>query len=130
MPDAHILHIDEQATVDRGNGIVSIPLTGTKTDAQSFSTGITVFPPGGSLEMHSHNTEESITTLEGEAECEVNGERHRVKAFDTTYIPAGIPHRFVNVGNGPLKILWIYGSTNVTRTFADGKVQGQFGRSD
>ena len=51
MPDAHILHIDEQATVDRGNGIVSIPLTGTKTDAQSFSTGITVFPPGGSLDI-------------------------------------------------------------------------------
>jgi quercetin dioxygenase-like cupin family protein len=131
MSDAHILHIDEQAAIDRGNGISSIPLAGEKTDAKNFSNGITAFPPGAAIELHTHNTEEAVTLLEGDAECEVNGERHRVKPFDTTYIPAGIPHRFINVGNGPMKILWVYGSIHVTRTFvASGETTGQFGRYD
>ena len=131
MSDAHILHIDEQAVIERGNGISSIPLAGEKTDAKNFSNGITAFPPGAAIELHTHNTEEAVTLLEGDAECEVNGERHRVKPFYTTYFPAGIPHRFINVGNGPMKILWVYGSIPVTRTFvASGETTGQFGRYD
>jgi putative monooxygenase len=131
MSDAHILHIDEQTVIERGNGISSIPLAGEKTDAKNFSNGITAFPQGAAIELHTHNTEEAVTLLEGDAECEVNGERHRVKPFDTTYIPAGIPHRFINVGNGPMKILWVYGSIHVTRTFvASGETTGQFGRYD
>lgn len=131
MSDAHILRINEQAVIERGNGINSIPLAGPKTNAINISNGITAFPPGAAIELHTHNTEEAVTLLEGEADCEVNGERHRVKPFDTTYIPAGIPHRFINVGNGPMKILWVYGSTHVTRTFVEtGETLGQFDRYD
>ncbi|MFN0074321.1 MAG: cupin domain-containing protein [Chloroflexota bacterium] len=131
MSDAHVLRIDEHTVIDRGNGISSIPLAGEKTNAINISNGITAFPRGAAIELHTHNTEEAVTLLEGLADCEVNGERHRVKPFDTTYIPAGIPHRFINVGEGPMKILWVYGSTHVTRTFvASGETLGQFGRYD
>ena len=34
--------------------------------------------------------------LEGSAVLEIDGERHALKPQDTTFIPAGLPHRFVN----------------------------------
>src|SRR3989442_441248 len=33
------------------------------------------------------------------------------------FIPEGRHHRFVNAGSGPMTILWVYNSTDVTRTF-------------
>mgnify|MGYP003588356685 CR=1 FL=1 len=69
--------------------------------------------------MHSHNCDEQVTILEGEAEAEFEGRRHRLHAYDTTLIPANKPHRFVNVGTTPLAILWIYAASEVTRTFAE-----------
>lgn len=131
MSDAYVLRIDDQQVIDRGGGIRSIPLVGERTEAIALSNGITEFPPGAAIELHTHNTEESVVLLEGDAECEVEGTRHRIKPFDTTYIPAGVAHRFINVGSTWMKILWVYGSTHVTRTFvATGQTMEQFGRYD
>ena len=45
--------------------------------------------------------------------------RTPLKQYDTTYIPADKPHRFINVGEGPLVILWVYATDHVTRTFSE-----------
>ena len=39
--------------------------------------------------------------------------------MDNSFIPANVPHRFNNIGDEPLTIFWIYGETNVTRTFTE-----------
>ena len=119
MADAHILRIDSLPVVDRGNGIRTTPLVTKELGSEHITTGITRFPAGAKVPMHSHNCDEQVTILEGEAEAEVDGERHRLHAYDTTLIPANKPHRFVNVGATPLAILWIYTSSEVTRTFAE-----------
>lgn len=119
MAEAHILRIDSLPVVDRGNGIQTIPLVTKELGSKHLTTGITRFPGGAKVPMHSHNCEEQVTILEGEAEAELDGQRHRLHAYDTTLIPANKPHRFVNVGTTPLAILWIYTSTDVTRTFAE-----------
>jgi len=119
MAEAHILRIDSLPVVDRGNGIQTIPLVTKEIGSKHMTTGITRFPVGAKVPMHSHNCEEQVTILEGEAEAELDGQRHRLHAFDTTLVPANKPHRFVNVGSTPLAILWIYTSTEVTRTFVE-----------
>lgn len=119
MAEPKVFKIAEQQTVDRGGGIRSIPLAGAHVGSTTVSTGITIFPPGGAIKLHTHNTDESVTLLEGEGECEVNGKRTRVQPFDTTYVPAGVEHRFINVGQGEMRILWVYPSIHVTRTFVE-----------
>ncbi|MBB4231046.1 quercetin dioxygenase-like cupin family protein [Rhizobium mongolense] len=79
--------------------------------------GITAFDPGASIGLHRHNCEESVMVLDGEAIAEIDGVRHRLGANDTTWIPANVPHRFINASDSqPMRIFWIYASIDATRT--------------
>ena len=122
-----MIRFDEADPVARGDGIESIRLTPQPLDGQGFTMGITTFPPGTSIRLHSHNTIEQVTVLEGEGVAVLNGEEVPARPYDTTQIPPGEFHRFINTGEGTMRILWVYGSTSVTRTFADtGETVEQF----
>ncbi|AEN13831.1 MULTISPECIES: cupin domain-containing protein [unclassified Streptomyces] len=114
--------IIKSATVrllDRGGSVVTTPLvtTGAANGENRITSGMSVYPVGSGAPMHSHNCDEHVTVLEGEAEVLVEGEVTRLERFDTTYIPSPLPHLFRNVGDTPLRILWVYTSGTVTRTF-------------
>ncbi|WP_329236135.1 cupin domain-containing protein [Streptomyces sp. NBC_01460] len=105
--------------LDRGGAILTTPLVTTpSSDGENLITsGMSVYPVGSGAPMHSHNCDEHVTVLEGEAEVLVEGAVTRLERFDTTYIPSPVPHLFRNVGDTPLRILWVYTSGTVTRTF-------------
>lgn len=120
MAEARIIKIDEAPVFARGNGVETTLLVGTEVCGEvKFTSGMTRFPPAKKVPMHSHNCDEQVTLLEGEAEVEIGGKRTPVRRYDTTFIPAGEPHRFINTGDGPLVILWVYGTDRVTRTFTE-----------
>jgi quercetin dioxygenase-like cupin family protein len=120
MTDARIYRIAEIPQFQRGDGVVTTLLIGRDSvPGTNFTSGLTQFPPGRAAPMHSHNCAEQVTLLEGEGEVEVDGTTARLKRYDTTYIPAGKPHRFNNVGPSPMTILWIYAAEHVTRTFTE-----------
>jgi len=124
---AVLIKFDEAETVERGDGIESIRLTPNPLHDQGFVMGVTSFPPGTSIRLHSHNTIEQVTVIEGEGIAELNGEQMPARPYDTTQIASGEWHRFINTGAGTMRILWVYGSTEVTRTFADtGETVDQF----
>ncbi len=124
---AKLYKFDQAEPVSRGQGIESIRLTPAPLDGQEFTMGVTTFPPGTSIRLHSHNTVEQVTVLEGEGVAVIDGEEIPARPYDTTQIPPGEFHRFINTGEGIMRILWVYGSTEVTRTFADtGETVGQF----
>ena len=112
--------------IDRGEGIQTVVLTPVPLADQPFTMGVTTFPPGMSIALHSHNCVEQVTVIEGEALVELNGVTRPALPYDTTQVGAGEFHRFINSGGSSMRILWVYGSTEVTRTFPDGRTVSQF----
>lgn len=112
-----LIRPDEVVPFDRGNGVVTIPYVGRwNAEDNRITTGQTVFAPGTGLPVHSHNVEESVLILAGDAIAEIDGERFDLVAGEATWVPAGVPHRFLNRGDSPMRIYWVYGGREVTRT--------------
>jgi len=117
-----VLRPSELTSYDRGGGARTTPLVSPSLGAESFINGITEFGPGVAIPFHSHNCEESVMLLSGSAMLDIDGidgEQHQLRPFDTTWMPANVPHRFRNLSDTePMKILWIYASPKATRTLA------------
>jgi len=115
-----VLRPSEIKSHDRGGGARTTPLVSPAIGAQGFINGITEFAPGAAIAFHSHNCEESVVLLEGEAMLDIDGQAYPVKPFETTWIPPNLPHRFRNLSTTqPMKILWIYASPQATRTLTE-----------
>jgi quercetin dioxygenase-like cupin family protein len=112
-----VLKPEQLKSYDRGGGARTTPLVNPSIGAKGFINGITEFAAGTAIPFHSHNCEESVMLLEGDAILDINGAEYVLKAFDTTWIPPNVPHRFRNVSDTKImKILWIYASSDATRT--------------
>lgn len=115
-----VLRPGELPAHDRGGGARTIPLVTRAVGAQVFLNGMTVFQGGAGIPLHTHNCPESVVVLEGDAIAEIDGVEHRLSRWDTTYVGAGVPHRFRNAsGTAPMRILWTYGSVEATRTIVE-----------
>lgn len=116
---SRVFKITEMKPIDRGPGLKGWPLVTANIGSQHLTTGITEFEVGAGLALHIHNCEEQVTILEGDALAEIDGISSELTAPDTTFISPGLPHRFINRGDKPMRILWVYASTKVTRTFVE-----------
>lgn len=112
-----IIKADQVKRLDRGGGVTTVPLITHESDASALiTTGISVYPEGKGAPLHVHNCDEQVTVLEGVGEVEIAGAVTPLQSWDSTYIPAGLPHAFRNTSAIPLAILWIYPTQKVTRT--------------
>jgi len=116
MAEPAILRPSELRTNDRGGGARTTPLVTRRCGSTSMINGITAFDPGAAIGLHMHNCEESVMVIEGEAIAEVDGVRHHLNTNDTTWIPANVPHRFINATERPMRIFWTYATVDATRT--------------
>jgi len=119
LPPAPNLLLDPATIVpfDRGAGVVTIPYVGKWNSEQNLvTTGQTVFEVGTGLPLHSHNVEESVLVLDGLATAQIGDDLFDLVPGQATWVPAGIPHRFVNRGDSVMRIYWVYGGRYVTRT--------------
>jgi HTH-type transcriptional repressor of puuD len=114
---AMVLRAGTMERFDRGAGVVTLPYVGKwNAEGNLVTTGITEFEAGTAIPLHTHNVEESVFILEGQATAVVDGTSFDLEAGDATWVPAGVPHRFANRGQSRMRIYWVYGGREVTRT--------------
>jgi quercetin dioxygenase-like cupin family protein len=112
-----VLRQSEIEPFDRGSGVKTLPLVGKwNCETNQVTTGITVFGPGTGIPLHTHNVDETVLILEGEALVELGDETFELSEGDATWAPPGLPHRFANRGARQMRIYWVYGGRYVTRT--------------
>jgi quercetin dioxygenase-like cupin family protein len=105
-------------------GAVAVPMLTEAHRASNISGGITTFSPGAKVQLHSHNTEEMLTVLQGRASIQADGDQFEAEPFDVCYLPAGSFHRVTNIGDSELRLLWIYGSSRPVRILGDEPTRG------
>jgi putative monooxygenase len=111
-----VLRAEGRFSFARGAGVHTEPMVTKAHGAVGLMTGITTFSAGAEVGFHRHNCEESVVVLEGNALFESDSITEELVAGDTTLVPAGMAHRFRNNGEAKMRILWIYGSVDATRT--------------
>lgn len=123
---------EEIEPFDRGNGVATIPYVGQwNSESCNVTTGQTQFRVGTGLPLHSHNVEESVLVLEGLATVQIGDQSYDLVPGQATWVPAHVPHRFFNRGDGVMRIYWVYGGRNVTRTItATGETFEHLSESD
>src|SRR5438093_7432795 len=65
-------------------------------------------PPGDGPSLHKHPYEEIFLMQEGEATVVAGGTERVVRAGEVVIVPAEMPHKFVNSGEGPLRQIDIH----------------------
>lgn len=62
------------------------------------------FKPGQGPRLHRHPYEEVFVVLDGVARFTVDGRQHDVESGNVVVVPPTAPHRFVNAGEGRLRV--------------------------
>lgn len=70
-------------------------------------------PPGSGVGLHKHPYAEVFVVQEGEATFTVGDDTVEVTAGQIVVVPAGVPHKFVNSGAGPLRQVDIHPSGRI-----------------
>jgi len=114
-----VIKAGKVARLSRGGGVETIPLITWRSaeEKNRITTGISIYPEGTGAPLHLHHCDEQVTLLEGRGEVEIAGQVTPLEPTDTAYVAAGTEHAFRNTGDTPMKILWVYTSALVTRTF-------------
>ncbi|WAL81232.1 cupin domain-containing protein [Pandoraea sp. XJJ-1] len=117
---AALLKPENLPTHERGGGARTMPLVTREVGTTNFITGYTSFDPGVEIPFHSHNCQESVVLMEGDAMLDIDGLEYVLKPHDVTFIPPNVNHRFRNLSKTqPMKILWIYATVDATRTLTE-----------
>lgn len=112
----NIVRFSEAAVYELSQGAMFVDLFAARFGSVGICGGYGRFAPGSSLPCHIHLFDESISIIEGEANCLVQGNRYVLSNCDTALIPEGRPHRFLNLSNGHMAMIWVYAGSEPERT--------------
>ena len=70
-------------------------------------------PPGGGVRLHKHSYQEIFIIQEGSVTFTVGSTTLQGRAGQIVIVPAGLPHKFINSGEGPLRQIDIHQSPHI-----------------
>jgi quercetin dioxygenase-like cupin family protein len=102
-----------------GGDVITCKVSGAETQGE-YAWFETVTPPGAGPPPHVHHREEEIFYIvEGRFEFRVATETLLAEAGCVLNVPAGIPHRFTNVGESPGTLLVMARPAGMEAFFAE-----------
>jgi quercetin dioxygenase-like cupin family protein len=108
-----------QAWVERRPGSRIRPIV----DPTGAVSGLSFFrqecAPGVGAPSHTHEFEEILTVIEGQAEVWLDGQRQVIGPGTSVFVNTGAVHGFRNVGDDVLKLDAIIAARELRQTFVD-----------
>lgn len=95
--------------------------------AKASGSSVLEVDAGCRLPRHTDSAEETIVVVSGVASVMVGEETAEVQAGGVALVPECVPHDVRNAGDGTLRFVAVYASTDVTTTYED-DVQPDGGR--
>ncbi len=103
---------------------VELPLSGSARvfeGSQYGDTHVSFFlvdaPPGDGPDLHTHPNEEIFVVQEGQVTITVGDATIEAIGGQIVIAPAGVPHKFVNSGAGPLRAINIHPNRSIITTW-------------
>ena len=103
MSVKHIQDIPTE-TVPNATGVTKAVLI-SSAEAPNFAMRKFSMQPGGSMPLHTNKVEHEQYVLRGRARVCLGEEIFEVSAGDIVFIPAELPHYYVNVSDEPFEFL-------------------------
>ncbi len=76
---------------------------------KGISMGLNITEVGSMIPEHVHETEEEAMFLvSGRAKFVVGDDEFDLEPETAFFAPVGVKHKIINVGDEPLKIVWVY----------------------
>ena len=94
-------------------GGIAHKFEGRRYGADNVSVFLVGAPPGCGPGLHTHPYEEVLVVQEGHATFTVGDATMEVTGRQIMVAPAGVPHKFVNSGQGPLRQVDIHASGRI-----------------
>lgn len=114
-----VARFDAAARYDLADGADFRDLFQGYPGCEGICGGYALFQPGKSLPCHTHDYDESISIIVGEAVCQVAGAEYLLSGCGTALVPRGRPHRFVNRSDRPMAMIWVYAGDKPDRVIVD-----------
>lgn len=114
-----IIRKSETTLENLGPGTDRWTLVDGEKGAESLSVGDLTLQPEAAVRTHVHPTEEAMVIVEGELDAVLGDEVIQVKAGDTVLAPIGVKHGFVNRSKASARLMAIFPTATIERTFVD-----------
>jgi len=103
-----VKHIKDLPALGVKDGIgVTKKVLISSEEAPNFAMRCFTIQPGGRMPKHTNQVEHEQYVLSGRGEIGIGNEVFRVERGSIIFIPAGVPHWYVNTGDEPFEFICV-----------------------
>lgn len=86
---------------------------------EAMSLSVDVVAPGDRVPLHVHPVDEVVLVVDGVADVTLGALTRTLQPGAVMFVPAGIPHGGVNVGDAPVRFVGMFSTDRVPTTYLE-----------